>query len=425
MNSQDISILICFGYVQAKLRSFLFFIPDNWFSIINVTVINEHFLSILKKYHDYFSEESFRFYLYIFSIFSCSFAICAFSIYQYFQYQITAFHRNTITTGLRLNIEEYQAKYPHIFGNHINIFGLNFSQHLLETPFYIWCNDDDIESIIAPLLLDARRHHRKVMIFSRDNILYQKISQTSDILLNPIEADGASWNIFKDLQYHKNILSAELLKTASAIGKSREIHELIQYLSTLDINTEEFFQILCFAPFKQVKSELSAFTNVDDNQELFISIRNQLSDSYYGFKSSKSKELSIAEYCKSDQAVLWITGAESDYLKTVIPFIERIIAPNIMKIAICDNIITPTSNTIAINQTSFDGQTFDNCNKLLLSKTTANRRFLSNLFGDTTVKYPFFIGAKYKDFESQIISTADIDVCNIFKYNSADDILLY
>ena len=155
-SSEDINMMMCFGYLKAKIRSLFFFLPDNWLCGISVKAGVGHFRRIIAVWGSIFAEYSWKLYLYILGAFVTSFLVCASAVYLYFKKQIKNFKDNIIVTGKIVPLEEFQHKYPEAFGSHINFAGLNLSEKIFKTPFYVWGNDESINKILWQFLEDSR-----------------------------------------------------------------------------------------------------------------------------------------------------------------------------------------------------------------------------------------------------------------------------
>jgi len=312
------------------------------------------------------------------------------------------------------------------FGKYLKFSGLNLSERVFWTPFYVWGNDEQIHKTVGQFLTDARTDKRKIIIFEEGNDLFKNLAEKEDVLLNPQGKTGVSWNFLEDLRVNRDTFIEALMKRVDTGSKYQEIKDLVKYIANLDINTKEFFQILCFAPFKQIKPILKSFTNVEDNQNTFISIRNQIADSLYFFKTmtSKTEEFSINEYFKSDKSVLWISCENNSQVKSIIPFIEKIIDSKTIKIIVRENLIEPTENTIVINHSLFNSYKLYGENMLILTGADKCRELIP-LFGEITTKYPSFFGIRYEKETRQIIPDFAIDTNRFFKFGCIKDVLRF
>lgn len=355
--SEDMNMIMCFSYVKAKFRSLFFFLPDNWLSSIDVKARVGNFRRIIATWEDVFAEEGWKLYLYIFNTFAVSFLIYGSAVYKYYQRQIKKFRDGIIITGKLLKLDEFKEKYPEVFGNHLTFAGLNLSEQFLKTPFYVWGNDEVINKALGELLEDARKKHQKVIVLEDSKVLFNKFAKKEDILLNPLEENGISWDFFSDMKAY-DILIQELLKKIKAKDRYLEIEDLIKYLLNMNSSRKQFFQILCFNPFKDIRATLKPFTNIEDNAETIIAMRNQMANDLYYFKCliSNTKEISLYEYYKSENSILWISNANNEKMRNLIPFIEKIIDPGILKISLGEGIIKSVGNTIVINHSLEDSR---------------------------------------------------------------------
>jgi type IV secretory pathway TraG/TraD family ATPase VirD4 len=294
--------------------------------------------------------------------------------------QIKKIHQNMAASAHLLDLNTFKTKYPEIFGDYLKLSGMNFSKPVFEKPFYIWGNDESIKQTIGQLLTDIRTNGRKVIIFEDGDFLFEHLAEKDDILINPLKKGGLSWDFLHDLRHNKNIL--EFIKNIKT--EYAEIENLTTYLANLDINTKEFFQILCFAPFKQIKSILMPFTNVEDNEDAFIKIRNRIAKDLHCFKIliSRRKEASFYEYYESDKSILWASCGNNAHLQALTPFMGKIITLETIKIVSGKSLIQPVSNTIVINHSFGNSRELSDCSKLLLSETN-NAPQLIQLFGET------------------------------------------
>lgn len=423
--SEDMNMIMCFSYVKAKFRSLFFFLPDNWLSSIDVKARVGNFRRIIATWEDVFAEEGWKLYLYIFNTFAVSFLICGSVVYKYFQRQIKKFRDGVTITGKLLKLDEFKEKYPEAFGNHLTFAGLNLSEQFFKTPFYVWGNDKSISKSFGEFLEDTRKKHKKAIVLEGSKALFNKFSKKEDILLNPLEENGVSWDFFSDIKAHE-VLIQELLKKIKAKDRYLEMEDLIKYLLNMSSSTKQFFQILCFNPFKDIRATLKPFTNIEDNADSFIAMRNQMANDLYYFKSliSNKKERSLHEYYKSEHSILWISNADNEKICNLISFIEKIIDPSILKISLGEKIIKSVENTIVINHSLEDSRKLFRENKLLLSQTQNTKRLIG-LFGDTITEYPLFFKKRYKNEIKPILSEYDIAPGNsFFKYKDENDVLL-
>jgi type IV secretory pathway TraG/TraD family ATPase VirD4 len=286
-----------------------------------------------------------------------------------------------MATSVRLlDLSTFSEKYSKFFGDYLKLSGMNFSEVVFERPFYIWGNDDSINQTVGQLLTDMRISKRKGIVFEEGDFLFEHLAEKDDILINPLRKNGLSWDFLGDLRHSQNISGfAKNIKTECA-----EIEDLIAYLIGLDINTKEFFQILCFAPFKQIKSILMPFVNIEDNEDTFIKIRSRIAKELHCFKAliSKRKEFSFSEYYGSNKSVLWLSCGGDVHLQALTPFMEKIITPETIKIVMGKKLIQHASNTIIINHFFENSRELSDCNKLLLSETN-NAQQLVQSFGET------------------------------------------
>ncbi|MDR1983057.1 MAG: type IV secretion system DNA-binding domain-containing protein [Holosporaceae bacterium] len=417
---------MCFSYVKAKFRSLFFFLPDNWLSGIDVKARVGNFRRIIATWDDVFTEEGWKLYLYIFNTFAVSFLICGSAVYKYYQRQNKKFRDGITITGKLLKLDEFKEKYPEVFGNHLTFAGLNLSEQIFKTPFYIWGNDEAINKTLGELLEDMRKERKKVIVLEGSKVLFNKFAKKEDILLNPLEENGVSWDFFSDMKAHE-ILIQELLKKIKAKDRYLEMEDLIKYLLNMNSSTKQFFQILCFNPFKDIRATLKPFTNIEDNADTLIAMRNQMANDLYYFKCliSNTKEISLHEYYKSENSILWISNADNEKMRNLISFIEKIIDPSILKISIGEKIIKNVENTIVINHSLENSRKLLRDNKLLLSQTQNTKRLI-DLFGDTITEYPTFFKKRYKNEIKSIISENDIISGNsFFKYKNKDDVLRF
>ncbi|MCL2312036.1 MAG: type IV secretion system DNA-binding domain-containing protein [Firmicutes bacterium] len=424
-NLSSSNVLMCFVYVKAKFRSLFFFLPDDWFMFVEKLNLKADFKKVIRAYHEHFDAISWKFYLYIFFIFVCSFTMCAFAVYKYFRYHIEKFNQNIVTTGHLLNLSEFQKKYHQAFGDYLKFSELNFSERVFWTPFYVWGSTESVHKTIGQFLSDARAKKRKIMIFEERDTLFKSLSEKDDILLNPQEENGVSWNFLEDLKVNKRALTTEIMDKINSWRKHEEIEDIIKHIANLDIDTEDFFKILCFAPFKQIKPILKSFTNVEDDEDIFIKIRNKMADDLYFFKmmTSKKEKTSIYEYYKSDKSVLWMSCGNDYQVKSTIPFIEKIIDPKIIKIVVGERLINFEANTIVVNHSPEKLHLCDE-SRLMLSGAGNSKRLIQ-LFGETTTEYPSFFGIKYAKEKRETIPDLAVDSNNFFRFCRSEDVLRF
>lgn len=423
-SSEDMNMMMCFGYVKAKIRSWFFFLPDNWISSIEVKAGIGHFRRIIVVWMGVFAEYGWKLYMCILCTFLASFLTCTAAVYKYFQYQIKKFKEGIVVTGKLLQLDEFHEKYPEVFGDYLTFAGLNLSEQMFKTPFYVWGNDEAINNALGELLEDTRKKHKKAIVLEGSKVLFNKFSKKEDILLNPLEENGVSWDFFSDMKAHE-VLIQELLKKIKAKDRYLEMEDLIKYLLNMNSSTKQFFQILCFNPFKDIRAILKPFINIEDNADTFIAMRNQMANDLYYFKSliSNTKEISLHEYYKSEHSILWISNADNETMHNLISFIEKVIDPGILKISIGEKIIKSAGNTIVINHSLEDSRKLFRDNKLLLSQTQNTKRLIG-IFGDAITEYPTFFKKRYKNEIKPIISESDIISGNSFlKYKDEDDVL--
>lgn len=414
MRSTDMYTLICLGYIKAKLRDLCIFLPDNLFNHIDAVVVQGDFRRVLQKYQDDFSLENWRLYLRICGVFFVSFSAIFIAAYTFFKVQLKKFHSNIKITGRLLNLEEFQHKHPAVFGNYFKLANIPLAEQVFERPICIFGKKEELFEFVQGILTEARESKRKIVIAEEKGDLCSDFAVDSDLILNPFKENGLSWNFLEDLRCDKPRVVSELMNAINIKEQALKIEDLILNLANLDISTSAFFKILCFSPISQIKETLAYFINLEGDADFISNLRKEIADKIYQFKAliSDKNEISLHEYNNSETSILWIPGENNAHMKSLIPFMNKLINPEIIRVVCGHNLVSATKNTIFINPT----MPFKNANMIMLSYDERTAK----LFGETEIQYPSFCGIHYPNEHAPIVGESS---GSFLKFSEYRDIL--
>lgn len=411
INSDDIQQSIL--YIKACLRSWLFVLPDSWMNIVESGDYRGNFLSILKtgapRYH----------YL------TCSMVILSMilsamsavgALLGVGHYYLSKSVKKMKIFGEVLNIERYQQRHKELFGKHLELAGLEFSDLALKHPIFLWADDIKIKEQIKSIIDEARIKNRQLLIFEDGDSLYKDLFHEKDILLNPFVESGYGWNLLKDFQANENI--------AKYMQKNVLVYcdEYLQVFKESDVlkNIASFLQTLCFGSTSDIGDILEiilpkSMKNIDQ-------IRSVLAEEFEAVSSLITQENEVD--LTSSTSVTWVSGFNKNLMQKLSRFILETSDDNSIKIVLqkeSHSIKKP--GTIVVNSsfnefhTRFDGS-------FLALGNTENNKDVATLFGQTSMVGLIFGGTRYHNINYPAVSEEDLaEGGAFFKYHDSYDVL--
>lgn len=279
--------------------------------------------------------------------------------------------RKTKVFGEVLDLAEYRERNADLFGDYFGLAGLDFSEKAYKYPIFTWANEEKTNACIKEIIAEARKRRRTLLIFEESDSLYNEFSRKDDCLLNPLIADGCSWNFWNDFKNNDRIVEYMRKSTLIDCAEYLQIFKKYRFKDTFS-----FLNVLCFAPISDVQSILNKI--VPKTIENVEQIRNALAEEF-GFLSILLEEKQEMSLTDSD-SIIWIPDANK------IPKLSRFIIDtcDIMKVVLLKNSHgIKAANTIVFNPSFDEFHTRFDGSFLALGKTKSNKE-VAKLFGITS-----------------------------------------
>lgn len=335
-----------------------------------------------------------------------------------FQYRIKEFFSKTeeipLTFGEVFNKERFFTRHSELYGNYVNLKGINLSEKVLQYPLFIWGNETVSDNYIEVLIEQARNEKKPLIVFEDGNHLYSKFSKPEDILLNPFAASGYSWDFAEDFRNNPKI--ADYIQNSLLI----ECSDYLKTFRNLTLDTSNFLDLFCFAPTPEIELVLKKYVKCGNTSD----IRTTLAKELYFLRDISSAKKMFSFW--DNNHIVWLSCFDNVSIHKFYRFILDTL-PKTTEVLVnqADSHNITRGNTIIFNaefnkfHTRFDGS-------LLAFGNTAHNAEVAKLFGQTSTTNISFAGQHWRNINSPAVSEEDLasEAC-FFKFRNSYDVLKF
>ena len=309
--------------------------------------------------------------------------------------------------GEVLNKEQYMARNGDLFGDFLQISGLNLSEKALKYPLFWWADKRLVNECIGKIIDQTEKEHKSLVIIEDGCNLYSEFAGGNDILLNPFTANGYGWNFAADFKNNSQI--AAYLQQNLMIECSDYSESFKNIAGTIG-NSSDFSDLFCFSEASEVEKLLQQYVSIKNTSNIRAALAKELD---FLHDLPRKEEISLC----NDNKIIWISCFGKPQMRKLSRFIlETLPLTTSALIQQSDSHEIKRPNTIIINaefnkfHTRFDGS-------FLASGNTENNDDIANLFGKTTQTNIFFAGKHRRNINTQTVSVSDLsDGKSFFRY---------
>ncbi len=203
--------------------------------------------------------------------------------------------------------EEYQNKYPKLFGNYLEIANLKLSEKAFNYPTFLWSSNEEL--YFEKILEDVRRKNIPTLVFEDKDDLLKKFAKSEDKLIDFASDEGFGWDFCKDFKRNPKI--SEYINLWSSID-CRNYLECFRK-SNLD-DTTQFLEALSCLSIDDIKPTLKQVINPfpSDLDPIRSAIAKDFD--YLSVIKTKSKNLALSK----NTGVVWIQNASPKLSKFIL-----------------------------------------------------------------------------------------------------------